>query len=203
MMTEDKLCEHGITLHGNSITLRPMRETDWDVLACWNSDPELLWFTEGDDVTSRSLDDVQGIYREVSRTAYCFIIEVSGRRIGECWLQEMNIDRILSRYPHRDCRRIDIAIGEKDFWSRGYGTDTIRTLTQFGFQREGADLIFGCGIADYNERSLGAFRKIGYSVDNCVDTPPGAKASQEYDLVLGKQDFTEASVAEQVQVTDE
>jgi len=55
MTTEDKLREYSITLHGNSITLRPMRETDWDALVRWNSDPEVLWFTERDDVISRSL----------------------------------------------------------------------------------------------------------------------------------------------------
>ena len=39
-----------------------------------------------------------------------FIIEFERRAISECWLQELNLPRILDRYPDKDCRRIDIAI---------------------------------------------------------------------------------------------
>lgn len=117
-MSGEHLQGHGVRLWGKRIVLRPMAETDWDVLARWNSDPEVLWFSEGDDVKSRTLEDVQGIYRQVSQTAFCFIIEVGGHRIGECWVQQMNLDRILSRYPDKDCRRIDLTIGDKSVWGQ-------------------------------------------------------------------------------------
>ena len=107
------LREHNVTLCGATVKLRPMTENDWDILARWGSDPDVLWFSEGDDVQSYSLEDVQGIYREVSQTAFCFIIQVHGHAIGECWLQKMNLDRVLSRYPDKDCRRIDLTIGER------------------------------------------------------------------------------------------
>ena len=190
-MSGDTLYEHSITLHGRCVVLRPMAETDWDVLSRWNNDPEVLWYSEGDDVTSRSLEDVQGIYREVSQTAFCFIIEVGGQSIGECWLQRMNLERILSRYAGRDSRRIDLAIGEKQMWSLGYGTDTISVLTRFGFEDEGADLIFACGVADYNPRSRRAFEKVSYVVDQCIDNDPGRKARCEYDLVFSRNAYFE------------
>jgi len=165
-----------------------MTESDWEVLARWNSDPEVLWFCEGDDVKSRSLEEVQGIYRQVSQSAFCFIIEVDGSAIGECWLQKMNLDRVLSRCPGKDCRRIDLTIGEKNQWGRGYGTDVIKTLTRFGFEEEGADMIFGL-VYDYNPRSLRAFAKAGYVEDQRVEEPPGRKARWACDLVLRKQDY--------------
>ena len=165
-----------------------MTESDWDILAQWGSDPEVLWFSEGDDVQGYSLEDVQGIYRGVSQTAFCFIIEVDGQAIGECWLQKMNLARILSRYPHEDCRRIDITIGEKSQWGRGYGTDTIRALTRWGFEDQGADLIFGCGVADYNPRSRRAFQKAGYIEDQRTREPADAKARWSCDLVVRRED---------------
>ncbi len=105
-----------------------MTESDWDIPARRGSDPEVLWFSEGDNVQAYSLEEVHAIYRGVSRTVFCFISERDGRAIGECWLQEMNLARVLSRYPDEGCRRIDIAIGEKSYWGHGYGTDAIRTL---------------------------------------------------------------------------
>ena len=104
-MTGETIRVHEVLLTGDRVVLRPMTESDWDVLLRWCSDPEVLWFSEGDDVTSRPLDDVQMIYRRVSQSAYCFIIEVDGQPIGECWLQAMNLERVLSRYRGQDCRR--------------------------------------------------------------------------------------------------
>ena len=182
-----RLREHKIVLRGEKVILRPMTEDDWDILLKWNSDPEVLYFSEGDDVRSYSLEQIQEMYREVSQNAFCFIIEVDDKPIGECWLQRMNLERILNKYPNRDCRRIDLMIGEKEFWGRGFGTDVIRTLTQFGFDEENVDMIFGCGIADYNPRSLRAFEKVGYRIDAEIEEPSGKKARYVYDVVLTGQ----------------
>jgi hypothetical protein len=38
------------------------------------------------------MDETQAIYRGVSQSAFCFIIELEEKAIGECWLQEMNLD---------------------------------------------------------------------------------------------------------------
>src|SRR4051794_7271109 len=116
-----KLREHSITLQGEAVQLRPMRETDWNILFEWNNDPEVLYFSEGEAITSYTLEQLQPIYRAVSQSGFCFIIEVAGQPIGECWLQQMNLDRILGKHAGQDCRRIDLLIGEKGRWGRGIG----------------------------------------------------------------------------------
>ena len=184
-----RLREHNIILHGSKVALRPMTEYDWDILARWNSDTDVLWFSEGDYVQSYSLEDIQEIYRETSQTSFCFIIEVNKRPIGECWLQKMNIHRILTRYPDKDCRRIDLMIGEKSLWGFGYGTDTIGTLTRFGFEEEeGADMIFGI-VYDYNPRSRRTFEKNGYVEDQRIKQPTGGKARWEYNMLIRREDY--------------
>ena len=184
-----KLREHNIRLTGESITLRPMTENDWDILVRWGSDPEALWFSEGDHVAAYTLKELQEIYRGICLNAFCFIIEFNGRTIGNCWLQEMNLRRIIDRYPAQDCRRIDIVIGEKDCWGKGYGSDAIGVLVRFGFEEQCADLIFGCDIADYNPRSRRAFEKIGFREDGREEHPPGAKGKWSSDLVMGRDEY--------------
>jgi len=66
---------HNITLTIDELTLRPMTDDDFDVLLKWNSDPDVLYFSEGDDIEKYSLEDVQGIYGYVSKMAFTFIIE--------------------------------------------------------------------------------------------------------------------------------
>lgn len=178
-----RLREHSITLHGARVTLRPMTEDDWPLLLAWNSDPEVLYWADDNDASTYDLPTVQSIYRAISQNAICFIIECDGQPIGEGWLPRMNIDRILAKYPRQDCRRIDLMIGAKEYWGQGLGTDTIRTLTRFGFAEEPAELIFGL-VSDYNTRSRRAFARVGYIVDDAVPEPPGSKTKISYDLVM-------------------
>ena len=179
-----KLQMQSIVLPGEKVILRPMTENDWAILFKWNNDPEILYFNEGDNISSYTLEEVQQIYRSVSQNAFCFIIEYHHKPVGECWLQQMNLERILKKYPDRECRRIDLMIGEKSLWGTGFGTDTISVLTQFGFGNEQADYIFGCDIADYNRRSLRAFEKNGYQICAKIQQPIGEKAKYTYDVVL-------------------
>ena len=50
--------KHGIILPADRIDLRPMTEADWEMLERWNNNPEVLWFSESDDVQSRPLEKV-------------------------------------------------------------------------------------------------------------------------------------------------
>ncbi len=185
----ERLRTHDVTLAGPRVVLRPMTEIDWDVLLAWNNDPEVLYYSESDHARSCCLGEVQRIYRSISRHAFCFIIEHAGRAIGECWLQEMNMPRVLERYPGKDLRRIDIAIGERSLWGRGLGTEALRLLVDFGFERERCHAIFGCGVADYNPRSRRMFEKLGFVTDAEISLPAGAKAAVEYDLVLTRERY--------------
>lgn len=184
-----ELRRHAVTLYGQRIVLRPLIEADWPLLHAWNSNPTVIYYSEGADISSYSLADVQAIYKTVSQNAYCFIAEYHQQPIGECWLQRMNLERILQRYPSADCRRIDLMIGDPVFWGQGLGTEMIRLLTDFAFRQELAEYVFGCAIADYNPRSLRAFQKVGYAIDGVTPSSPGEKGQYTYDVVLSRQQY--------------
>lgn len=184
-----KLGSHTITLRGARVILRPMTEDDWPILLKWNTDPSVLYFTEADDVSSYTLEQIQAIYRTVSQNAFCFVAELDQQPIGEGWLQAMNLAGILKRYPGQDCRRIDLMIGEKALWGRGLGTEMIELLTDFAFLTEKADLVFGIGIGDYNPGSLRAFQKAGFQVVEKFQEPEGRKAHYSYDVRISQTQF--------------
>ena len=179
----DNLQSHDVYLMGDHVTLRPMTEDDWHLLLKWNNDPEVMKYVDHGDFSPIALDEVRSIYRWVSTHAHCFIIEVEGRSIGECWLQRMNLRRILEQLRGQDIRRIDLAIGEKELWGRGYGSEAITLLVEYGFARKSADAIFGIVSAD-NERSLRAFEKCGFSSQALVREQDGTLV---HDLVLRRE----------------
>ena len=59
-----------------------------------------------------------------------------------------------------------------------------------GFNRENADTIFGIGIADYNARSLRAFRKAGFAPYDTVAEPPGVGRPRRYYVALTKESYS-------------
>ena len=197
--TNKTLREHGIYLCGRGpyskrLQLRPMREKDWQVLYEWNNDPEVLYFAEGDYVSSRSMEDTQQIYAEVSQSGLCFIIELDMRSIGECWLQRMNVGCIQRKYPGLDCRRIDLLIGEKALWNRGIGTEVIRALAEYGFRHENADMIFGLP-GSHNPRSIRAFEKAGFRRTGELRLPMGGKAEMEIEMSASRLEYEGETVA--------
>jgi aminoglycoside 6'-N-acetyltransferase len=182
---------HNITLAVNgNITLRPMNDNDFDILLKWNSDAEILYFTEGDNVDSYNLEDIHGIYGNTSKTAFCFIIEYAGLPIGECWLQKMNLEHIIAKYSDSDLRRIDIMIGEKNFWNRGIGTEVIKRLVKFGFNDEKADMIFYMP-GDYNPRSIKAAEKSGFILIEKIRDENCKKGEYDYIMAIKKEDYYE------------
>ena len=152
--------------------LRPLTEDDWAPLLTWNNDPQVLEFAEGDDVQSRTLDEVQRIWRSISVNAHCFLMERDGAPIGECWLQRMNLQRLAARHPGEDVRRIDIAIGVPALWGQGLGREAVALLLDFGFRREGVDVIYACVDAE-NSAAGACSNRSGSRSPRALTTPPG------------------------------
>lgn len=56
---------------------------------------------------------------------------------------------------------LGILIGEKDCWDRGYGTEAVALLAQYGFQILNLANIQLC-LDDFNTRGLAAYRRVGF-----------------------------------------
>lgn len=188
---------HDITLYGGTekynIVLRPLSDRHLPLLYKWNADPEVLYWTEGGEDIQRIYDEniVHIIYGGVSQNALCFLIEVNEKPIGECWLQKMNLPDVISMYPENvDVRRIDMAIGEKEYWGKGIGTAFIRMLTEFAFCSEHTDVLH-CFSEDYNKRSNRVWLKNGYKFLKSDPLPQPQKGKLQNHYILTKQDFIE------------
>jgi RimJ/RimL family protein N-acetyltransferase len=179
-----QLRTHDVRLREADLRLRPLCELDWPLLYRWNADEEVLRFAEGREVHAYTPEQIRGIYTEVSQSAFCFVIEVGGVPIGEGWLQRMNLERWAD--ASHDFRRIDLMIGEKAWWGRGYGTRAISLLTHFAFESEHADAVFACDVADFNARSLAAFRRAGFQECFTREERTGIEKRVRHDLRLDR-----------------
>jgi RimJ/RimL family protein N-acetyltransferase len=77
---------------------------------------------------------------------------------------------------HRREAEIGITIGLREYWSRGYGTDLMRTFAGYLFEVLGLDRIY-LKTLDWNVRAQRCFEKAGF-------TRYGASRRGDYNFIL-------------------
>ena len=143
---------------GDLVVLRAKKFSDVDRDYSWRSDPELA---ELDATTPirLSLDEYGRHYRDEinypSPWSVRYAIETNeGVHIGNAMYYD--IDRSKSQ-----CE-LGIMIGNRDYWSRGYGTDAISTLLRAIFEEAVLQRVYLHTLA-YNKRAQKAFSKAGFT----------------------------------------
>ncbi|MEO8456269.1 MAG: GNAT family protein [Chloroflexota bacterium] len=87
-----------------------------------------------------------------------YIIEAlaDGAPIGVCGLHHVS--------PENRVGDLGIMIGEKRFWSQGYGTDAMLTLMRLGFYQMNLHKIT-LGVFEINPRAQAVYTKVGFTLE--------------------------------------
>jgi len=187
---------HDVTLYGGNdidIILQPLCDDHLPLLYKWNADPEVVYWadTDSDGTQGFGEQSVRGIYGSVSQNAICFLIEANKIPIGDVWLQNMNIPEVSKMYPDLDVRRIDVSVGEKEYWGKGIGTQFIGMMVDFAFYGENVDVLH-CFVGDHNIRSARTLIKNGFrEVMRKESESDKTKEKEEIHFALTKQEFIE------------
>lgn len=144
-------------IEGKLVNLRPHEMTDLDRNHRWINDPEVTrhlsmrypislaaeeeWMREG--------TRAPGSYAHVS-----FAMETkAGQHIGNISFHEV--------HPEDRRARFGIMIGEKDHWSKGYGTDAIVTFLRFAFDEMNLHRV-DLTVDEDNGRARACYRTCGF-----------------------------------------
>ena len=147
------------SVRGERVFLRPTEPEDADLTHRWRQDIALHRLT-GQPMRSlaglrrrdEALADEEGV------TAFSFMICLleDGRPIGRVGLFE--IDRL------NGSAALGIEIGERDLWGKGYGTDAVDALLDFGFGELRLERIW-LGTAANNVRAQRSYEKSGFVIE--------------------------------------
>ncbi len=144
---------------GRLTVLRRKRLSDTRDEYRWRTDPELAKFDATRPVQSEFENYARNWsfdYRFTDVAGRSFAIEdVDGRHIGN--VMYYNVD------DQRSEAEIGISIGERDCWSKGYGSDAILALTSALVRRTELKRFY-LHTLDWNERAHRAFSRAGFEV---------------------------------------
>jgi RimJ/RimL family protein N-acetyltransferase len=144
-------------LTGHKTLLRALTREDLPRLCQFNNAVEVEVAGGGDPPRPQSLARLEAEYEanisKGGRDGTGFAIEADGDLIGQCALFEF--DEVA-----RTCS-LGITIGDPQYWGRGYGTDAVRVLLDYGFRHLNLHRVW-LAVNGSNARALGAYHKCGF-----------------------------------------
>jgi len=145
-------------IKGDKVVLRALAPSDAGALWRWHNDPDVMEWMH--DPYPTSLDEVE---KELAgrpgntHASLTLVIETSdGRAVGLVALRGAE--------PESASAELDIYLGEKDVWGQGLGTDAMRTVCRYGFEKMNLHRI-ELGVAEGNERARTVYDKVGFVVE--------------------------------------
>jgi RimJ/RimL family protein N-acetyltransferase len=66
-------------------------------------------------------------------------------------------------WKHGDAE-LGIAIGDREYWGKGFGTDAMRLILRYGFTEMNLERIT-LGVFDYNKRAIRTYEKTGFILE--------------------------------------
>lgn len=144
-------------LEGKLVRLRPTEPEDRDRYYEWLNDEEVKEFLGNRYYFSR-LAEEEWIRERAKKTGafdnvHFAIDTLDGRHIGSLGFHEIVPD---------DSRAVlGVMIGDKEFWSHGYGTDAIVTLLRFAFDEMNLHRVW-LHVDSRNMRAIACYKKCGF-----------------------------------------
>ena len=142
---------------GSKIKFRDKRLADVLDDYIWRTDPELVRLDATPLLTttfSRYLSDYADELRYPSLIRHRFAVEtLDGKHIGNC--SYYSIDETKGE------AELGIMIGNRDYWDKGYGADTVTTLVNYIFHQTNLKRIY-LKTLDSNRRAQKCFKNCGF-----------------------------------------
>jgi RimJ/RimL family protein N-acetyltransferase len=145
-------------MRGSLVTLRTVLAEDSDYYYQWINNKELVLLNSDFKPVSReehdrwftSLNDQQHL------ALFSIVTNQEQQLIGSCSLRNIN--------SHHKNAELQIRIGDFDYHNRGYGSDAIKLLVQYGFSKLNLHRIYLYVFAD-NLKAIKAYKKCNFRIE--------------------------------------
>jgi len=145
-------------LKGKRIRLVPLERKHIDFFLKWFNDPEITQYITMYKPMTRDMEEEWFNNLKHKEDAVYFSISInneekSDKIIGNCAVQ--NID-----CKNRACS-CGITIGEKTYQNKGYGTEAMELLIEYGFNVLNLNRI-ELSVYEFNSRAFNTYQKVGF-----------------------------------------
>lgn len=176
-------------LKGKRVTLRAMCKEDVPLMHRYGQDLELEVLGGGDPPTPKTLEAAQTLYDDKiakDESGGDFAIVADDKVIGFCGLFRFN-------WTHRHCE-LGIGIGDRDYWSKGYGRESIGLLLEYAFVHRNLNKVC-LSTHSENLRAMACYRASGFIEEGRLRSQlwSAGKFVDEVDMGILKEEWEKRS----------
>ena len=151
------------SIRGEHVYLRPAERDDLDLFVRWFSDAEVTRYLAIRAPFSKAMEEkwFESMLESQGKSTYHFVICLlaDGHPIGTAGFHHVNQEDGHASFG--------ISIGEKGEWSRGYGTDALRAICDFGFGQLRLERI-ELDVYEPNKRAQRSYEKAGFVTEGTL-----------------------------------
>lgn len=150
----------GEVLAGGAVSLRLVTLDDCtERYVAWLADPEVNRFLETR-YAEQTLDSVRRFVADVSNSPHSYLFAIVENATA-AHVGNVKIGPVVERHLFAD---VSYFVGERGAWGKGYGTEAVRLVTRFGFERLA---LHRCqaGLYESNVGSHRVLEKAGYTYE--------------------------------------
>jgi len=141
---------------GKKCYLSPIDENDTEKFTEWLNDLEVTQYLSAMYPRIINVQNEKEFLGKLSKEHNYSIIDIKNNELlGNCGFT--GIDHI------NQTSEVGIFIGKKDYWNKGYGTEALSLLLDYGFKALNLHNIF-LRVVSFNERGIKAYEKIGFKI---------------------------------------
>ena len=148
---------HASLLHGERVQLTALNREDAHIIAGWEQDTEFLRMLDASPAQPRGIDEIMRWMENGQKARNNFLFGVRTTAISELigWIE---LDGI--QWTHGSAG-VGIAIGNRDYWGQGYGSEAMVLILQFAFHELNLHSIHLTAFA-YNTRAIALYERLGF-----------------------------------------
>ena len=151
------------TIRGELVYLRPAEREDIDLFVRWFADEETTRYLSTRAPFSKAMEEkwFESMLEQQGKRQYHFVICLlaDDRAIGTAGFHHVNQEDGNAAFG--------ISIGEKAEWSKGYGTDALRAICDFGFGQLRLERI-ELDVYEPNRRAQRSYEKAGFVTEGVL-----------------------------------
>lgn len=171
------------TLQGIKVNLRPGIDSDYYLLYKWYNDKELNKLAGWSNSKATMEKLKYNMSKSFGYDPMNLMIEAKdGTPIGTIQLYDFN-------EQDKSCK-LGIRIGDRDYWSRGYGEDAVKTLLEYAFMKIDIYRVT-LKVYEYNERAVRCYLKCGFQNEGRTRQSANIDGKYYDEIIMGalKSDY--------------
>jgi len=136
-------------ISGKNIFLKGLNPKERKQIKGWGKDPEIARFTEIYEKPKKKLKVVAfGIHDKASL-----------KLIGDIAISSIDL-----KNRHAE---IGLTIGDKNYWGKGYGMDSVKTATNYCFNKLNLNKVY-LDVWEDNKKAIRCYNKCGFKIDGIL-----------------------------------